>query len=87
LRRGRKNESDRAGCHPIKAFILEKAVVHETHETVLAGNPQSGCSQKTRTNSNAYPDLLHHPLGALLNSCSRLFSFVNFVPFVDEMRF
>jgi len=66
---------------------LEKAVVHETHETVLAGNPQSGCSQKTRTNSNAYPDLLHHPLGALLNLCSRLFSFVNFVPFVDEMRF
>ncbi|MDO9053338.1 MAG: hypothetical protein Q7U37_05335, partial [Gallionella sp.] len=50
----------------IKRLNLEKAVVHETHETVLAGNPQSGCSQKTRTNSNAYPDLLHHPLGALL---------------------
>jgi len=56
------------------SIILEKAVVHETHE-------------KTRTNSNTYPDLLHHPLGALLNLCSRLFSFVNFVPFVDEMRF
>jgi len=27
--------------------LLEKAVVHETHETVLAGNPQSECSQKT----------------------------------------
>jgi len=68
-------------------IILEKAVVHEIHETVLAGNPQSGCSQKTRTNSNAYPDLLHHPLGALLNLCSQLFSFVNFVPLrVDAKR-
>jgi hypothetical protein len=58
---------------------LEKAVVHEPHETVLAGNPQSGCSQKTRTDSNTYRYQHYHPIGDSLILCNLLIFLVTFV--------
>jgi hypothetical protein len=80
---------------------LEKTIVHETHEVDYAGNPHSGYSQKTRTNSIVCHDWLCHLTSELLNLCNILIylitfalrqntflqNFVTFMLFVDKKGF